>query len=503
MPTFPGKALLKTSDGNKEEREKEVAQNYRKLNDTFDNFNVQARVVDHVRAPMVTRYDVELGPGVALSKLTRLASDMALALAVESVLIEPVPGRPHMGVQVPNATRDMVTLGDVFSRQRKPLEFTLGTDIDGGICTVNLAKAPHLLVGGATGSGKSVFINVALTDLIMRNSPADLRLVLIDPKQVELTPYQGLPHLWREIITDPIDASNVLGELVDEMEYRYGLLNEYGYRKDEEYNGAIAKGVIDAEPMCKIVIVIDEMSDLMMVAKDIVEKAIIRIGQKARAAGIHMILATQRPAASIITNAIKANVPSRIAFAVPDHSTSRVILSESGAEKLLGMGDGLVALNGARSTVRFQGAFVSDDELNSVIDCWSDIQRTLETLESRETGSIEIGEPFQVETEETETDTDLPPLVSPTGWVGQKNKRKDTEQTDYISIAKTAIIGIGRLVIAVCYISVALTISMVMALIGSRSMDGSQWFSLHNRSGMGSLFGTNGAGQNRNNPPQE
>ncbi len=368
----PGKALERgKGDKGPDPRDQEAVG--RKLIETLGHFGVEAKIVGVVSGPHVSLYEMRLAPGIKVKKVTELANDLAYALASTDIrILAPIPGKQAVGVEVPNAKRRMVRLGDIYAgrpAKTSPLVAWLGKGIDGNPVWTDLSKMPHVLVAGTTGSGKSGCVNAILSSILMQASPNEVRLVLVDPKQVELNHYENVPHLLTPVVTSPRLAANVLSNLIGEMESRYGIMSEARTRNLDELNRVrIKKG---EAPLPHILCVIDELADLMMVAPAEVEDSIIRLAQKSRATGIHLVLATQRPSTDIITGTIKVNIPSRIAFAVSSQTDSRVILDQGGAESLLGQGDMLFRGPGSSKLQRIQGAFITEDEIARITNHWA------------------------------------------------------------------------------------------------------------------------------------
>jgi len=361
----------------------------RKLVETLGHFGVEAKIVGIVSGPHVSRFELRLAPGTKVKKVTELSNDLAYALASTEIrILAPIPGKQAVGVEVPNTRRRLVRLGDIYAgrpEKASPLVAWLGKGIDGNPVWTDLAKMPHVLVAGTTGSGKSGCVNAILSSILMHASPNDVRLVLVDPKQVELNHYEHVPHLLTPVVTSPRLAANVLANLIGEMESRYGIMGEARCRNLGELNRARAKA--GEPPLPHILCVIDELADLMMVSPAEVEDSIIRLAQKSRATGIHLVLATQRPSTDIITGTIKVNIPARIAFAVSSQTDSRVILDQGGAEALLGQGDMLFRGAGTSKMARVQGAFVTEEEIARITEHWAkqgEPEFEAELLEARE-----------------------------------------------------------------------------------------------------------------------
>ena len=390
---LPPLDMLTTGKSMKRESRRHIEAQVEALQETFEQFGIEAIVARWSRGPTVTRFEIELGPGVKVKKVANMGDDIAYALAAPDVrIVAPIPGKSAIGIEVPNRNRDLITLGDILQsddakNNGHPLYVALGVDVAGNPALVNLTTMPHLLVSGATGSGKSVTLNSMITSVIMRSRPDQVRMILIDPKRVELTSYDGAPHLLSPVVTDPRRATDAVQWCVKEMEKRYEILARLGYRNVDSYNRAVAHGEVEAELSKRhgvdpeavgeeaktyghlpyILLVIDELSDLMLVAPRDVEDAICRIAQMARAVGIHMVIATQRPSVDVITGLIKANIPSRLSLAVASQTDSRTILDMAGAEKLVGNGDMLFLPSSQGKPSRLQGCFVSEREIEPVV----------------------------------------------------------------------------------------------------------------------------------------
>jgi S-DNA-T family DNA segregation ATPase FtsK/SpoIIIE len=369
---MPKPSFLARSNGAQKVDTKGIERTGAQLTEALSHFNVDGRVMGTVSGPHVTRYELRLAPGIKMSKVSQLKDDIAYALAAEQVrILAPIPGKTAVGVEVPNRVRKMVHLGDVFQDAPKgwsPLSVWLGKDIAGKAIGTDLAKQPHILIAGTTGSGKSGCVNAMLSSVLLRSDPNEVRMVLVDPKRVELNHYEGIPHLLTPVVTSPRLAANVLQNLIKEMEERYGVMSRAKTRSLVELNRVRVKQ--GERPLPYILCVIDELADLMMVAPADVEDSIIRLAQKSRAVGIHLVLATQRPSADVITGMIKANVPARIAFAVSSQTDSRVILDQNGAESLLGQGDMLFRPAGESRSARIQGAFITEEEIERLTEFW-------------------------------------------------------------------------------------------------------------------------------------
>jgi DNA segregation ATPase FtsK/SpoIIIE, S-DNA-T family len=401
----PPARVLEKGKGDKGPDPRDHEEIGRKLVETLGHFGVEARIVGIVSGPHVSRFELRLAPGTKVKKVTELSNDLAYALASTEIrILAPIPGKQAVGVEVPNTRRRLVRLGDIYAgrpEKTSPLVAWLGKGIDGNPVWTDLAKMPHVLVAGTTGSGKSGCVNAILSSILMQASPNEVRLVLVDPKQVELNHYEHVPHLLTPVVTSPRLAANVLANLIGEMESRYGIMGEARARNLGELNRARAKA--GEAPLPHILCVIDELADLMMVAPAEVEDSIIRLAQKSRATGIHLVLATQRPSTDIITGTIKVNIPARIAFAVSSQTDSRVILDQGGAEALLGQGDMLFRGAGSSKLARVQGAFVTEEEIARITAHWAkqgEPEFEAELLELREEKGVEAEGDFDPDSDD-------------------------------------------------------------------------------------------------------
>ena len=406
---LPDRSLLRRSparNGDSAETGERIAE---QLVQTLANFGVQANVVGQISGPRVTRYELQLAPGTKVSKVAQLKDDLSYALATTEIrILAPIPGKQAVGVELPNLSPNLVTLGDIFEElpaAASPLSVWLGKDISGAPVWTDLARMPHLLIAGTTGSGKSGCINTMLTSILLRATPDDVRTILVDPKRIELEPYSGIPHLLTPVVSSPKEASAVLANILGEMDRRYETLSSLRARNLPEANRTLRRR--GDPPLPYLLVVIDELADLMMISPQAVEDAVIRLAQKSRAVGIHLVLATQRPSVDVITGMIKANVPSRIAFAVSSQTDSRVILDGAGAESLLGQGDMLFKPLGTSRLQRLQGAYVSEEEIALVVEqCKAQREQQLDEslLEAPEA-------PLDAEAQDEDFDPDEDPLL--------------------------------------------------------------------------------------------
>lgn len=470
MFTLPDIEILPRGEPGKTEDSEAIVET---LTKTFSRFNVGARVTGFVRGPMVTRYEVELSPGVPVRKVESLKPNLAYSVGSSDIrIISPIPGRSAIGIEIPNPQRDMVQFRDVLETisSDKPHMVGFGRDIDGDNISIDISKMPHLLLAGATGSGKSVFLNTLITSVLMRAMPWEVQFVLVDPKQMEFSFYAEIPHLLHPVITDMPEAGTVLEELCDVMDSRTQAFSDAGVKSLDAYNERFPQ-----DPMARIVVVIDEMADLMMQVGDGAEDSIVRIAQKARAVGINLVLATQRPTVEFVSGAIKANMPSRLAFNVASNTDSRVILDEPGAQQLLGMGDSLYLPAGASSTRRVQGAFISDDDITRIANHWREQAHRVSQGEVIEPIEPETYEPKHAGDRAPETVASEPVEPKPTvvpRFYGANDDKREVERFNWIPLLEFTF----KLLYGTVAVSINIAVMTVMALCGTRGMGGEAIF---------------------------
>lgn len=460
---FPSIELLDLStDENDDIIKKDVYETSKKLEETLKEFDIIAKVINISIGPVITRYELQPSAGVKVNKIVSLADNIALSLAAQRVrIVAPIPGKAVVGVEIPNHKRNIVTLGDIlklnnFRKEYKLIEIPLGKDISGHLVKINIKDCPHILIAGATGSGKSVLLNIIICSLIYNCKPDQIRFIMMDPKMVELKIYNGIPHLLTEVITNPKHSITILKYLIKEMERRYELLDAVGARDIDKYNERIKKGKFnDFQALKYIVVIIDEFADLMMMVAREIEELIVRIAQKARAVGIHLIIATQRPSVDVITGLIKANFPTRIAFQVASKIDSRTILDSNGAEKLLGKGDMLVSLGNQPGLIRVQGAYISEEEVENIINYINNYNLLLDYLDINDL-IIEIENRDEIELTQEDYD-DM--------YLKAKDVIKETKKASASFLQRRLKIGFNR---AARYIDMMQKEGLIGEAIGSK-----------------------------------